>query len=213
MRLFRKKHGQNTSHFLNRILRSTGILNAIHVFQFWFISKACQLNFYASRSNSVHAKYLVTHAHEILISCPNSSFILKVVSRWWNMFTALPYPDRIALKLVSFCPGKVNMNMTLFTTINVATHNMQSLNYILVKNVIRKDDAHVIFLHWHCIAFADVQTILIIEIFKLNFCAGSFSKEFKTDSDEICQLVNNSCLQTCLKKGKFYLSRPRHSVN
>ena len=23
------------------------------------------------------------------------------------MFTVLPYPDRIALKLVSFCPGKV----------------------------------------------------------------------------------------------------------
>ena len=46
----------------------------------------------------------------------------------------------------------------------------------------------------------------------LIFCAGSFSKEFETDSDEICQLVNNSCLQTCLKKGNFYLSRPRHSV-
>ena len=39
------------------------------------------------------------------MSCPNLS---KVVSRWWNMFTALPYPDRIALKLVSFCPGKVD---------------------------------------------------------------------------------------------------------
>ncbi len=46
----------------------------------------------------------------------------------------------------------------------------------------------------------------------LIFCAGSFSKEFETDSDAICQLVNNSCLQTCLKKGNFYLSRPRHSV-
>ena len=32
------------------------------------------------------------------------------------MFTVLPYPDRIALKLVSFCPGKVTIchpDMTL----------------------------------------------------------------------------------------------------
>ena len=38
------------------------------------------------------------------------------MSRWWNMFTVLPYPDRIALKLVSFCPGKViirTLDMTL----------------------------------------------------------------------------------------------------
>ena len=34
-------------------------------------------------------------------------YVQKVVSRWWSMFTVLPYPDRIALKLISFCPGKV----------------------------------------------------------------------------------------------------------
>ena len=28
------------------------------------------------------------------------------------MFTVLPYPDRIALKLVSFCPGKVTISHT-----------------------------------------------------------------------------------------------------
>ena len=33
--------------------------------------------------------------------------LFKVVSRWWSMFTVLPYPDRIALKLISYCPGKV----------------------------------------------------------------------------------------------------------
>ena len=47
------------------------------------------------------------------------------------MFTALPYPDRIALKLVSFCPGKVSMNKdknkALFTSID-ATENMQHFN-------------------------------------------------------------------------------------
>ena len=38
------------------------------------------------------------------------------------------------------------------------------------------------------------------------FCiAGTFSKEFKTDGDEICQLVHNSCLQTRLKEGRILL--------
>jgi hypothetical protein len=34
-------------------------------------------------------------------------YLLQVVTRWWSTFTVLPYPDKIALKLVSFCPGKV----------------------------------------------------------------------------------------------------------
>ena len=40
------------------------------------------------------------------------------------MFTALPYPDRIALKLVSFCPGKVKMNtnVTLLPTVMMVRH-------------------------------------------------------------------------------------------
>ena len=35
----------------------------------------------------------------------------QVVTRWWEMFTVLPYPDKIALKVVSFCPGKVSMQV------------------------------------------------------------------------------------------------------
>ena len=34
---------------------------------------------------------------------------LQVVTRWWDTYTVLPYPDKIALKIVSFCPGKVSM--------------------------------------------------------------------------------------------------------
>ena len=46
------------------------------------------------------------------------------------MFTALPYPDRIALKLVSFCPGKVSMNkdMTKALLTSYETLNMQAFN-------------------------------------------------------------------------------------
>ena len=35
-------------------------------------------------------------------------FVTSVVSRWWEQFMALPYPDRIALKLIAFVPGNVS---------------------------------------------------------------------------------------------------------
>ena len=34
-------------------------------------------------------------------------YVSQVVSRWWDQFMSLPWPDKIALKLVSFCPGTV----------------------------------------------------------------------------------------------------------
>ena len=36
-------------------------------------------------------------------------YVQQVVRRWWDMFTTLPYPDKIALKLTSFCSGKVEL--------------------------------------------------------------------------------------------------------
>ncbi len=34
-------------------------------------------------------------------------YVSQVVTRWWDQFMSLPWPDRLALKLVSFCPGTV----------------------------------------------------------------------------------------------------------
>jgi hypothetical protein len=34
-------------------------------------------------------------------------YVTQVVSRWWDQFMTLPWPDKIAFKLVSFIPGKV----------------------------------------------------------------------------------------------------------
>ena len=31
----------------------------------------------------------------------------QVVSRWWDQFMSLPWPDQLAIKLVNFCPGTV----------------------------------------------------------------------------------------------------------
>ena len=34
-------------------------------------------------------------------------YVAQVVKRWWDQFMSLPWPDRLALKLVTFVPGKV----------------------------------------------------------------------------------------------------------
>ena len=39
-------------------------------------------------------------------------YVSQVVSRWWDQFMTLPYPDLLALKLVAFIPGKVSKGLT-----------------------------------------------------------------------------------------------------
>ena len=43
-------------------------------------------------------------------------YVSEVVRRYWDQYMSLPYPDRLALKLVSYIPGKVS-NITIHTTI------------------------------------------------------------------------------------------------
>ena len=35
-------------------------------------------------------------------------YVSEVIRRYWDQFMTLPYPDRLALKLVSYIPGKVS---------------------------------------------------------------------------------------------------------
>jgi len=35
-------------------------------------------------------------------------YVSQIVSRWWDQFMILPYPDLLALKLVAFVPGRVS---------------------------------------------------------------------------------------------------------
>ena len=42
-------------------------------------------------------------------------YVTQVVTRYWDQFMSLPWPDRIAFKLVSFIPGKVRQIKPLFT--------------------------------------------------------------------------------------------------
>ena len=43
-------------------------------------------------------------------------YVANVVSRYWDQFISLPWPDRIAFKLVAYLPGQV-------TTLAASTKN------------------------------------------------------------------------------------------
>ena len=38
-------------------------------------------------------------------------YVANVVSRYWDQFISLPWPDRIAFKLVGYLPGQVNADL------------------------------------------------------------------------------------------------------
>lgn len=51
--------------------------------------------------------YCARFRHLIPITFLTGFYVTQVVSRYWDQFMALPFPDRLALKLVSFIPGQV----------------------------------------------------------------------------------------------------------
>jgi len=49
--------------------------------------------------------YAKRYSEAIPIALLTGFYVTSVVSRWWDQFMALPYPDGLALKLVAFVPG------------------------------------------------------------------------------------------------------------
>ena len=37
-------------------------------------------------------------------------YVTQVVTRYWDQFVSLPWPDRLAYKMVGYIPGKVNLH-------------------------------------------------------------------------------------------------------
>ena len=37
-------------------------------------------------------------------------YVTQIVSRWWDQFMSLPWPDSLAIKLVNYCPGVVSIS-------------------------------------------------------------------------------------------------------
>ena len=52
--------------------------------------------------------YAETFNSSIKITFLIGFYVSQVVSRWWDQFMTLPYPDVLALKLVAFVPGRVS---------------------------------------------------------------------------------------------------------
>jgi hypothetical protein len=61
--------------------------------------------------------YTERFANLIPIAFLTGFYLTQVVSRWWDQFMTLPWPDKIAFKLVSFIPGKVGCKKTLVALI------------------------------------------------------------------------------------------------
>jgi len=53
--------------------------------------------------------YAQRFASSIPITFLTGFYVSSVVSRWWDQFMSLPYPDQLALKLVAFVPGQVSI--------------------------------------------------------------------------------------------------------
>lgn len=60
-------------------------------------------------------------------------YVSQVVSRWWDQFISLPWPDKLALKLVSFCPGTDHFNKNLRRTVMRYVNLSSVLVYRLVS--------------------------------------------------------------------------------
>ena len=50
---------------------------------------------------------LIRFRHLIPITFLTGFYVSEVVKRYWDQFMNLPYPDRLALKLITYVPGKV----------------------------------------------------------------------------------------------------------
>ena len=57
-----------------------------------------------------------------LIAFLTGFYVTQVVSRWWDQFMSLPWPDNLAIKLVNFCPGMVRI-LIIFKDINILITN------------------------------------------------------------------------------------------
>jgi len=62
-------------------------------------------------------------------------YVSQVVSRWWDQFMTLPYPDLLALKLVAFIPGrdgiKKNLRRAIMRYVNLS--NLLALRLLAPK--------------------------------------------------------------------------------
>ena len=63
-------------------------------------------------------------AGQIPVTFMTGFYVANVVSRYWDQFVSLPWPDRVAYKVVTFIPGKVIVNGCCFLMVKIPWLNM-----------------------------------------------------------------------------------------
>jgi hypothetical protein len=48
------------------------------------------------------------YSEYIPVNFTTAFYVANVVARYWDQFISLPWPDRLAFKLVTFVPGQVS---------------------------------------------------------------------------------------------------------
>jgi hypothetical protein len=56
---------------------------------------------------SFYKLYFDRFASKIPVTFMTGFYVANVVSRYWDQFVSLPWPDRVAYKIVTYIPGKV----------------------------------------------------------------------------------------------------------
>ncbi len=69
----------------------------------------------ARESFEVFCVYAGRFSGLIPITFLTGFYVTQVVTRWWDQFMSLPWPDKVAFRLVSYIPGKVSSQFFLFS--------------------------------------------------------------------------------------------------
>ena len=68
----------------------------------------------ARESFEVFCVYAGRFSGLIPITFLTGFYVTQVVTRWWDQFMSLPWPDKVAFRLVSYIPGKVGSQIFPF---------------------------------------------------------------------------------------------------
>ena len=90
----------------------------------------------------------------IPISFLTGFYVTQVVSRWWSEFLNLPWPDKIAFRLVSYIPGKVSLSTLLYC-------RLEKLSFC-AQDMFRKNLRRTV------IRYVNLSTILVYRLVSLR---------------------------------------------
>lgn len=94
------------------------VLYILAYYLIFFIYRVLLINYPTARQNfeliCVYCEHFDKPAPVAILT---GFYVSNVVNRWWAQFMAIPWPDQLALKLVSFMPGRVRTTTAIILTL------------------------------------------------------------------------------------------------